>query len=84
MKLISFRMIVILSVLVIAAAVLPAAGSEIPLSVKSSNPVPKKLIPDVMHELSAVRVTPPIAVGQVIVPDILGTGSDVVATRELK
>ncbi len=65
-------------------AVLPAAGSEIPLSVKTSRPVPKKLIPDVMRELSAVLVTLPVTAGQVILPDILGTGSDIVATRELK
>ena len=65
-------------------AVLPAAGSEIPLSVRTSRPVPKKLIPVIMRELSAVRVTLPVAAGQVILPDILGTGSDIVATRELK
>ena len=65
-------------------AVIPAEGSKTPLSVKTSKPVPKSLIPDVMRLLSAVHPVSPVRLGQVIVPDILGTGADIIATRELE
>ena len=64
-------------------AVIPAEGSAVPLSVKTSRPVPKALVFDVMRELSSVRVSSPVRIGQVIVPDILHTGADIVATRSL-
>lgn len=64
-------------------AVIPAAGSETPLSVKTSVPVPKQLIPDIMRELSKAEVSLPVSIGQVILPDVLQTGSDIIATRSL-
>ena len=64
-------------------AVISVSGSRIPLSVKTSRPVPKDLIPAVMHELSRVRICVPVHSGQVIIPDILHTGSDIIATRSL-
>lgn len=65
-------------------AVIPAEGCKTPLSVKTSRPVPKNLILSVMQELARIKVTVPVASGQIILHDILGTGSDIVATRELK
>ena len=65
-------------------AVIPAGGSMTPLSVKTSAPVPKSLIPDIMRELSRVRISVPVLAGQVILPDVLHTGSDIVATRSLR
>ncbi|MDD7266069.1 MAG: DUF1667 domain-containing protein [Subdoligranulum sp.] len=38
---------------------------------------------DVMKVLDSVVVTSPVKTGQVIVKDICGTGSDIVATRDL-
>ena len=38
---------------------------------------------DVMKVLDSVVVTCPVKTGQVIVKDICGTGSDIVATRDL-
>lgn len=67
----------------VITAVIPAEGSATPLSVKTKQPVPKKMIFDVMAELRKVRVSPPVQIGQVIVENILGTGSDIVATRNL-
>lgn len=64
-------------------AVIPVPGCETPLSVKTSSPVPKQLISAVMKELSRAKVTLPVAIGQVILPDVLGTGSDIIATRNL-
>ena len=64
-------------------AVIPAKDSTVPLSVKTSKPVPKSMIMDIMNSLSDVIVNPPVEIGQVIVPDILNTGADIIATRSL-
>ena len=64
-------------------AVIPVCGSKTPLSVKTSRPVLKSMIRDVMHELSLVRIQTPVSIGQVIIPDVLHTGADIVATRDL-
>ena len=64
-------------------AVIPVSDSETPLSVKTAAPVPKKLIYDIMKELSSVRISAPITIGQVILPDVLHTGVDIIATRSL-
>ena len=65
-------------------AVIPVAGCDTPLSVKTSRPVPKDMISAVMKELGTVVISAPVLAGQVILPDILGTGADIVATRSLK
>ena len=44
---------------------------------------PKKLISDIMEELSRVQVSLPVSIGQVVLPDVLGTGVDIIATRSL-
>ena len=64
-------------------AVIPVTGSDIPLSVKTSSPVPRDRIGSVMNELSKARVTVPVRIGQVIISDVLQTGSDIIATRNL-
>ena len=64
--------------------VLPVEGSSVPLSVKTSVPIPNSMIPDVLHALSRISVSLPVSSGDVIVKDILGTGSDIVATRSLQ
>lgn len=65
-------------------AVIPVIGSTVPLSVKTSKPVPKSLITEVVHELSCVSISVPVVSGQVVLPDVLHTGADIIATRSLK
>jgi len=64
-------------------AVIPVVGCETPLSVKTAAPVPKKLIYNIMEELASVQVSAPVTIGQVILPDVLHTGVDIIATRNL-
>lgn len=64
-------------------AVIPVANSPVPLSVKTAEPIPKRLIFEVMEQLKQVRVSAPVRIGQVILPDVCGTGVDVIATRPL-
>ena len=64
-------------------AVIPVTGCETPLSVKTASPVPKNLIASVMNELSRVQISLPVSIGQVVLPDVLSTGVDIIATRSL-
>lgn len=49
--------------------------------VKTSQPIPKALMFDAMRAVNEITAEAPIAIGQVIVHDLLGTGADVVATN---
>lgn len=53
------------------------------LPVKSSQPVLKELLFDMMDILNKIQVKSPIKVGDVIVENILNTGVDIVATRSM-
>lgn len=64
-------------------AVLPVIGSSVPLSVKTSAPIPKEKIGELMAALADIRVSAPVALGDIIIPDVLHTGADLVATRSI-
>lgn len=60
------------------------AGAQWPrLPVRTVDPVPKDRVRDVCRALAEVRLEAPVRIGQVIVADVLGTGTDVIATRDL-
>lgn len=65
-------------------AVVEVEGGKTPLSVKTKSPVPKKLIFDCMRELNALRLSAPIQMGQVVCPNVCGTGVDVIATKTVE
>lgn len=57
-------------------------NGEYPLvSVRTDRPIPKRLIPEAMRLLRALVVEAPVGIGQVLVPDLLRTGVQVIATR---
>jgi len=60
-----------------------AEGSRIPLSVRTRSAIPKALIGDCLREIRKLRVKVPVRIGDVIQADILGTGIDLIATRNL-
>ena len=64
-------------------AVIPIRGSKEPLPVKTTKPVPKALIFQIMKILSEVDVCVPVKLGDTIVESILGTGVDIIATKSL-
>lgn len=49
--------------------------------VKSSVPVPKNMLLECMKVINSVTVEAPVAVGQVVIHNILGTDADIVATN---
>ncbi len=48
---------------------------------KTSVPIPKEKIFDVMAEINGVTAQAPITIGQVLIPNVCGTGADIVATN---
>lgn len=59
-------------------------GGQMPLaSVKTRSTVPKAKIGEVLSALTQVRLTAPVNIGDVVAPNVAGTGVDVVATRRV-
>ena len=54
------------------------------LPVKTKDPIPKELIFKIMEEIEKVEVKAPIKIGDVIIKDVLGTGVDIVATKNIE
>ena len=64
-------------------AVIAVAGSEVPLSVKTANPIPKEKMFACMKALSELRLTAPVKAGSVVLKNVCETGVDVVATKNV-
>ena len=63
----------------------PVVGSvEKTVSLKTDKPIAKELIFKALETLKGVVVTAPIKEGAIIVSNILGTGVNFVATREIE
>ena len=58
------------------------SGGVIP--VKTANPIPRERIFDLMALLAKTRVKPPIAMGDVLIPNALDLGIDVIATADFR
>ena len=68
----------------IASSVL-VEGGELPLvSVRLTAPIPRDRIFDVMEVIRTLRVKAPVEIGTVLVPNILGLNSDLIATQTVK
>ena len=68
---------------VITSTVKIHGGIHKRLPVKTSMDIPKGLNFKVMEELAKVEVTATIKIGTVIIENILGTGANIVATRDM-
>ena len=61
----------------------PVEGGGV-VPVKTNKPVPKELLFECMAEVNKARVPADAKLGEIVVEDILGTGADVVTTRNVK
>lgn len=60
-------------------------GSKVKrVSVKTSAPIPKNKIFDCLAEIKKITATAPVAIGDVLLADVCGSGANIVATREAK
>lgn len=55
-------------------------GSEQPLPVKTSTPIPKELVRDCAALLQHTAVTPPVSIGDIIIARVCDTESNIIAT----
>lgn len=51
--------------------------------VKTNRTIPKELIFDCMKEINRASVALPVKIGDVVIPNLLGTGADVVVTADV-
>lgn len=66
---------------ILATSVKVLNGDYPLVSVRTDRPIPKRLIPEAMRVLRALCVEAPVGIGQVLLPDLLQTGAQVIATR---
>ena len=65
----------------LATSVKVNGGIHPVVPVRSSQPVPKSMMFECMKVINAASVDAPVQIGQVIIPNILDTGADIIATN---
>ena len=68
---------------VLTTTVRVEGAAEGRLPVRTRGPIPKARLMECMRAVGALRVRPPVRLGDVIAADLLGTGEDLVACGEL-
>jgi CxxC motif-containing protein len=68
----------------VASSVMIKGGIHPLMPVYTSAPFPKPRISELLVELRKVELQAPIGLDQVVLTDVLGTGIDVKASREMK
>lgn len=53
------------------------------VSVKTDKPIPKDKMFDVMKEIDKLEVQAPTRIGQIVLPNILGTDANIVITKDI-
>ncbi len=67
------------------ATSVPLKGSEtLMVSVRLSGRVPRDMLFPILEKISRLRPDGPVRRGQVLIPNVLGTGADVIATRTVR
>jgi len=65
-------------------AVIPVQGRKMPVSVKTRSPIPKAEIFHCMQAIQGLSLTAPVHMGDVVCPNVCGTGVDVIATKTVE
>ncbi len=68
----------------IASSVIVSNGDLPLVSVRLSELIPRHQIFDVMKEIKKIELNAPVEIGQVVIKNILGLNSDVIATKNIK
>ena len=68
---------------IVTSTVCVDEGSIPRVSVKTKSDIPKGKIFECMKEIRDVRITAPVEIGDVIIPDCAGTGVPVIATKSV-
>ena len=68
----------------LTTSVLVDGGEWSLVSVKSSKPVPKDKIFHVLKEIKKTKTRAPVKLGQILIKNIMGTDSDIIATKTIE
>ena len=68
---------------IVTSTVRVTGGKLNVVSVKTASDIPKSKIFDCAKALKAVQIAAPVAIGQIILSNVAGTGVDVVATKNV-
>ena len=68
---------------IVTSTVRVIGGKADMVSVKTKEDIPKGKLFDCVKALKGVEVEAPVKIGDVIVPDVAGTGVDIVATKNV-
>ena len=68
---------------VLTSTVCIEGGLHQRLPVKTSAPIPKGMMMEAMKELDGLCLQAPVKSGQVLIRNLLGTGADIIATRDM-
>ncbi|MDO5455792.1 MAG: DUF1667 domain-containing protein [Eubacteriales bacterium] len=65
----------------VTSTVIVVGGAKERTSVKTKGNIPKDKIFECMEEINKVRAQAPLKIGDVVVPNVCGTGVDVIITK---
>ena len=68
---------------IVTSTVKVAGGTEAVVSCKTQSDIPKGMIFDCVKALAGVKVPAPVAIGDVVLANVAGTGVDVIATKNV-
>ncbi len=68
----------------IASTVKVTGGHHPLLPVYTREPFPKPRIQELMAALRTVEIAAPVHMGEIVLPNALGTGIDVIASRDME
>lgn len=68
---------------VVTSTVRITGGVHPRLPVKTDGPLPRSLVREAVRMLDAVEISSPVCCGDVVLPDIGGTGVNFVASRDM-
>ena len=59
-------------------------GDRLPLlPVRTNKPIPRRMLKECVRYLSKIEVKAPVKLGEVIVPNILNSGANIISTKEI-
>ena len=68
---------------IVTSTVRVAGGKLAMVSVKTQNDIPKGKIFDCVKELQAIDLNAPVAIGDIVIEDVCGTGVSIIATKNV-
>ena len=69
---------------IVTSTVRVVGGNLSAVSVKTASDIPKSKMFDCVTALKNVELRAPVTIGQVVVPDVAGTGVAVIATKNIR